>query len=284
MIQVESLHYTYPGSQKPVIRDLSFSLDKGEIVGFLGPSGAGKSTTQNILVGLLTGYEGSVQVMNRDVKNWGRDYYEYIGVSFELPNHFLKLTARENLDYFKRLYSGTTRTPDDALALFGLQDDADTRVSAFSKGMQNRLTLARAFLHKPEILFLDEPTSGLDPVNARMVKDTILEEKRNGTTVFLTTHNMLDADELCDRVAFIVDGSIVLMDAPRVLKLRHGERRIRVEFRGEQGTRQQEFPLEGIGDNIAFADILQTERIETIHSLETTLESIFLHVTGRSLS
>jgi fluoroquinolone transport system ATP-binding protein len=262
---------------------LSFAVERGEILGFLGPSGAGKSTTQKILIGLLKGYQGQVTVFGQDLASWKSDYYERIGVSFEMPNHFLKLTALENLTYFASLYSRETLKPQALLDMVGLGDDGKTPVGQYSKGMKNRLNVARALLHNPELLFMDEPTTGLDPVNARLVKDLIQAQKQAGKTVFLTTHNMSVAEELCDRVAFIVDGQITLIDAPRDLKLRYGKRTVRVEFQANSHTQQRDFALEGLGQNGDFIRTLQGENVQTIHTQEATLEDIFIQVTGRSL-
>ncbi len=217
MIEVRGLSYTYDGGSQPAVDDISFSVQEGEIFGFLGPSGAGKSTTQKILTGLLKHYQGEVTLLGRDLRQWQSDLYEKIGLSFELPYHYGKLTGLENLRFFRSLYSGTTRKPADLLALVGLGEDGDTAAGAYSKGMQMRLNFVRALLHDPELLFLDEPTAGLDPVNGRKLKDIVLGLKRAGKTVFLTTHDMSVADELCDRVAFIVDGKLAAVDAPRAL-------------------------------------------------------------------
>ena len=208
MIEAHDLTFTYPGTRKPTLTGLSFEVEKGEIFGFLGPSGAGKSTTQKILIGLLKDFDGTVSVFGRDIHSWKSDFYESVGVSFELPNHYLKLTAVENLSYFRSLYQGETEEPEKLLELVGLGGDGALRASQFSKGMKNRLNFARSLLNKPELIFLDEPTTGLDPMNTRRVKDIILGKKREGRTIFLTTHDMLAATELCDRVAFIIDGQI----------------------------------------------------------------------------
>jgi fluoroquinolone transport system ATP-binding protein len=277
------LTFTYSGAAQPAVRTLTFSITPGEIFGFLGPSGAGKSTTQKVLIGLLRGYGGRVQIFRQDLAQWGASYYERIGVSFETPNHFLKLTARENLQYFARLYSRPTRAPQELLHGVGLGEDGDTPVGKYSKGMKARLSVARALLHNPELLFLDEPTAGLDPVNARRIKDLILEQKRAGKTVFLTTHNMTVAEELCDRVAFIVEGEIRLIDAPRALKLRYGRPRVVVEWRSDEGVRSGEFALDSLADHPEFLSLLRSGSVQTIHTQEATLESVFIQVTGRSL-
>lgn len=285
MISVKNLHYTYPGGAKEALHGINFEIAEGEIFGFLGPSGAGKSTTQKILIGLLKGYQGQISVMGRELSTWGSDYYEHIGVSFELPNHYLKLTALENLNYFRSLYSGETRDPQALLDRVGLGEDANKRVSDFSKGMKVRLNVARGLLNKPKLLFLDEPTSGLDPVNARNIKDMILAIRDEGTTVFVTTHNMTVADELCDRVAFITSGDISAIDAPETLKKQYGKRSVAVEYlNGSDVVECREFALDGLGDNAEFVRLLrEATRVETIHTQESTLEKIFIEVTGQEL-
>lgn len=284
MIAVDGLTFSYPGAAEPAVRELSFSVAEGEVLGFLGPNGAGKSTTQKILIGLLDGYSGEVSVMGRPLSAWGADYYEQIGVSFERPNHFMKLTALENLNYFRALYKGATEEPLALLKMFGLEDDASRYVSQFSKGMQVRLNVARSLINKPRLLFLDEPTAGLDPVNARVVREMIGGLRERGTTVFLTTHNMAVADDVCDRVAFIVDGRIVLIDSPRELKLKHGVRSVRVEYGGNGQMQTSEFPLEKLADNAEFLEAIRRDDLQTIHTQETTLENIFIDVTGRRLA
>ncbi len=284
MIRVANLSFTYMGSQKTAVRQLDFHVAKGEIFGFLGPSGAGKSTTQKILNGLLRGFEGEATVMERPLTNWGSDYYEHIGVSFELPNHYLKLTAVENLTYYSALYQAKTRPPQELLALVGLENDGDMPVAQFSKGMKNRLSVARALLHSPELLFLDEPTAGLDPVNARRVKDIVRQQQAAGKTIFLTTHDMNVANELCDRVAFIVDGEIKLIDAPDKLRLQYGQPQVQVAFQQNGHVEQAMFELVGLAANGRFQQLLHDESIQTMHTQEATLEDIFIEVTGRELA
>lgn len=283
MIRVEDLRFTYPGNPKETLRGLTFGIEQGEVFGFLGPSGSGKSTTQKILIGLLRGFRGTVEVRGRNLREYGTDYYESIGVGFELPNHFAKLTGLENLRLFRSLYRGRTREPRELLRLVDLADEADQRVSAYSKGMKMRLNFARALLPDPEILFVDEPTVGMDPVNARRIKDLIGDLKGRGRTVFLTTHNMHDADELCDRVAFLVEGEIRLMDSPRALKVAQGRRQVVVEHRVEGRLEGARFDMDGLGDNPEFVRFLREHEIETIHSQEATLEDVFIQTTGRPL-
>jgi fluoroquinolone transport system ATP-binding protein len=284
MITVQQLQFTYTQSKQPTLKNLNFKVEPGEIFGCLGPSGAGKSTTQKILIGLLKDYQGQVNIFGKNLKDWGSDFYERIGVSFELPNHFLKLTAIENLAYFGSLYSHTPRSPQELLEMVNLSGDGKMLVSQFSKGMKNRLNVARSLVNHPELLFLDEPTSGLDPVNARRIKDLIKGEQQQGRTIFLTTHDMHVAEELCDRVAFIVDGEIKTIETPRTLKLHYGTPSVRVEYRDNSHIEQVEFPLPGLGENERFIDVLQTREVQTIHTQEATLEDIFIRVTGRRLS
>ena len=285
MIAVTDLTYTYPRGDTETLHSLSFEVAEREIFGFLGPSGAGKTTTQSILIGLLRGYGGSVRVMDRELRDWGQDYYEHLGISFELPNHYLKLTAIENLNHFRGLYSGDTVDPMEVLQWVGLEEDAQKRVSDFSKGMKVRLNVARSVIHRPRLLFLDEPTNGLDPVNARRIKDLVLDLRGRGTTVFVTTHDMGVADELCDRVAFITGGRITVIDAPAVLKKRHGQRAVRVEYLdGAADILHRDFPLDGLIENPEFVALMRSgSRIETIHTQESTLDNIFIEVTGQEL-
>ncbi|OLT78333.1 ATP-binding protein [Mycobacteroides chelonae] len=285
VIRVRELTFTYPKSSEPAIRGMDFDVAAGEIFGFLGPSGAGKSTTQKLLIGLLRGHGGKAAVWGQEPRGWGKNYYQRIGVSFELPNHYQKLTALENLQFFASLYAGPTLDPMELLDSVGLADDAHTRAGAFSKGMQMRLTFVRALINDPELLFLDEPTSGLDPVNARKVKNIVLDLKARGRTIFLTTHDMATADELCDRVAFVVDGRIVALNSPAELKLEHGRRSVRVEYRGAAGELAgQDFPLDGLADDEAFHAVLRGHHVETVHSAEASLDDVFVAVTGRRLA
>ena len=284
MISVDDLRYRYPSGDSDVLQGLSFSIDSGRVFGFLGPSGAGKSTTQRILTGVLGGWTGSVQVDGQPLRELGADYRARIGVSFEFPNLYTRLTARENLDFFKALHRDGTRPVDELLGLVGLAGDADRRVSEFSKGMRMRLNLARAFVNRPSILFLDEPTSGLDPSSARFVKDLVREAAAGGAAVFVTTHDMATAAELCDSVGFLVDGRLEGVGTPRDLMVAHGRRAVVVTHRNGDGVATSEFALDTIGADERFSRLLASGTIETIHTSEATLEDVFLAVTGRQLT
>ena len=280
MIEVKELSFTYPGAGPEAIKKISFSIREGEIFGFLGPSGSGKTTTQKILCKMLKGYQGRASIDGKELRDFDKSLYQKIGVGFELPNHYLKLSALENLQFFGGFYEHT-RDPLELLELVGLKKDANKKVSEFSKGMKMRLNFVRSFMHNPDILFLDEPTSGLDPVNSRLVKDIILDLKSAGKTIFLTTHQMYDADELCDRVAFIVGGEILAMDQPQNLKLQYSKKVVDVQVEGQEKPAQ--FPLEKLGENQEFINLIRANSIETIHSKEASLDEIFIKVTGKTL-
>ncbi len=282
MFKVEDLRFRYKNNQEDVIKGISFEIKEGEIFGFLGPSGAGKSTTQKIIIKILENYQGKIYYKGKDLKSYSNDFYEDIGVSFEMPIHFSKMTAMENINFFLKLYKNNADV-ETLMKRVGLWEDRDKLVGEFSKGMKIRLNLVRALLNNPTMLFLDEPTNGMDPSNAMILKDMIREFKASGGTVFITSHIMADIDQLCDRVAFIVNGEIKEIDSPRNLKIRYGKRSVKVEYQNNGSTTIKEFPMDKIGKNSDFLDLIQTEEIETIHSGETTLEDIFIKVTGVKL-
>lgn len=285
VIEVEELSFTYPRAAASVLEGVSFTVERGEVFGFLGPSGAGKSTTQKVLTGVLPGYQGRVRVFDAEVAVQPRAFYERIGVSFEFPNVFGKLTALENLEFFRAMYRGETEDSAELLEIVGLGDAADRRAAEFSKGMKMRLNLCRALINRPELLFLDEPTGGQDPSSSRRIRNLVRElSRRWETTVVLTTHDMHVAAELCDRVAFIVDGRLGVIDSPRALMLRSGRRMVRVELQRDEGVQARDFELDGLEGNDDFLELLGDPRLETIHTLEATLEDVFVDVTGRRLS
>ncbi|MBN2222357.1 MAG: ABC transporter ATP-binding protein, partial [Vallitaleaceae bacterium] len=219
MISVKNLYHSYTKDEVYAVNNVNFEIEKGEVFGFLGPSGAGKSTTQGVLTGLLPLQKGEVSVVGYDMRHRKREMFNKIGVSFEQSNVYNKLTAMENLAFYKKLFDVPTLDPLKLLQMVGLEEVANKKAETYSKGMKHRLTFVRSMLNNPELWFLDEPTTGLDPAISRQIIDIVKEKKAEGTTVFLTTHNMQVADELCDRIAFIIDGEIKLIDSPRNLKL-----------------------------------------------------------------
>jgi len=281
VFEIKDLKFRYPKGSEDVIKSISFDVVEGKILGLLGPSGAGKSTTQKILIKLLTDYEGEILYNGKNLKLYDKSFYEHIGVGFEMPVHFNKLTALENMKYFANLYQNKA----DYLSLLrkvNLFEAKDQEVGQFSKGMKVRLNFVRALLNNPKVLFLDEPTNGLDPRNAKIIKDMILEFKKQGGTVFITTHLMGDVEQLCDEVIFMTDGEIGEKSSPRDLKLKFGKKEVKVEFTNGMELKSATFPMENLGKNDAFLNLLDENNIETIHSGETSLEDIFILVTGGS--
>ncbi len=281
MLKVRNLKFKYPKNKEYTINGIDFEIEDGEIYGFLGPSASGKTTTQKILIKLLKDFEGDIEYYGKPLTSYRDEFYQDIGVSFEMPISFSKLTALENLEFFKRLYKRTVEV-EPLLRRLGLWEDRDKKAGEYSKGMKIRLNFIRALINNPKILFLDEPTNGLDPANARIMKDMIREFREQGGTVFLTSHIMSDVDELCDRVAFIADGKLREVDSPRNLKIKYGKRMVKVEYREEGQLVTGEFSMDEIKTQ-AFFDVLKEKDIETLHSGETTLEEIFIKVTGVAL-
>ncbi len=281
MINIQNLGFTYPGAATPVLSGLNFHIEQGEIYGLLGPSGSGKSTTQKILMGLLRGFTGTALVFDQPIENIDRSFYERIGVSFELPTLYLRLTARENLSLFAALFDRPTRDPLEILKLVDLADAADQRVENFSKGMKMRLNLCRSLLHDPELLFFDEPTTGQDPARARITHELILRLKREGKTIFLTTHNMAEADEICDRVGFLTNGNIPVSGVPGDLKRQYGRPELEVATTGQNGVHKVRFPMENLADNKGFLTTLRQGKILSLHTQEASLDDVFIKATAK---
>ena len=230
MLQVENLSHSYNKELSFAIRDINFTIQDSEIFGFLGPSGAGKSTTQNILTGLLPLQHGHILLNGKSISFRDKHYLNSIGVSFESPNVYKMLSGFDNLEFHKKMFDGATDDSMKLLRMVQLEDDARKKAGSYSKGMLQRLVFARSLINKPKILFLDEPTSGLDPTTSRVIKEIIKEKKNEGITIFLTTHNMHIAEELCDKVAFIDNGRIRVTDSPKNLKIKYGEKLIKIEY------------------------------------------------------
>lgn len=279
-IEVAGLRVRYRGAKVDAVAGLDVQVARGEVFGFLGPNGAGKSTTQRALTGQLRGFTGTVEVLGRPVRDWGRGLYQRIGVGFELPAFLPKLTGRENLAAFAALYDGPVEPVDAVLGLVGLADAADRRAAEYSKGMKMRLNLARATLHRPDVLFLDEPTSGLDPVSAEDVRSIIRAQAGAGRTVFLTTHDMVTADELCDRVAFLHAGRLAAVDTPRRLRLAHGTSTVTVEYADSGRLRRREYAAP---DDPGLLALLATGTVQTVHTQEASLAEVFIAVAGARL-
>ncbi len=282
MIEVKNLTFFY-GKDKQALHGLDFTVEDGEIFGFLGPNGSGKSTTQKILTGILKGHGGKVSLFGQDISAaYGQEFFQKIGVLFEFPYLYANLSAVDNLNYFASFYPREQRRDVGELldALEFKPDFLKKPVSSYSKGMRQRVSLARALVSNPRLLFLDEPTSGLDPSGAVLFRRIIEQERKKGTTVFVTTHNMVDADLLCDRVAFISNGNIAALDTPKNLKEKNSNHRVVIDYlyQGQRETKTiKALELEA---GIPFAH----NEIISIHSQEPTLEDMFIQYTGRGLS
>lgn len=283
MIQVKNLFHMYPNNDRYAVNDISFDIAKGEVFGFLGPSGAGKSTTQKILIGLLEHQQGEILMDGKPVNFKDRNRLNEVGVSFEIANVYKKLSGLENLEFHGRMYDVPTADPKELLEMVGLGDAIDKKAGEYSKGMLQRLVFARSMMNNPKIWFLDEPTSGLDPTTASKIKKIIKQKQSEGVTIFLTTHNMFTADELCDRVAFLNEGKIVAMDSPRNLKLQHGQKLASVEYLEDGQVVRKTLSMSEENSVDKLYEIMKQGNVDTIHSQEATLEQIFIKLTGRGL-
>jgi len=281
VIEAEDLTYRY--GKLTAVDHINFSVLKGEILGFLGPNGAGKSTTIKMLTGQLVPKEGRALILNKDMAKKREELQGKIGVCFEEKNLYEKMSAAENLKFFATLFGIRSYNPYPILKRVGLEKREKDKVDGYSKGMKQRLMMARALVNNPKVLFLDEPTDGLDPVSAEAIRKVILEERDKGVTVFLTTHEMLEADKLSDRVAFINEGKITAMDTPENLKQQFGQRLLRVRVREEGKIVEKDFPLDEkeVADDIA--SLIKDEDVVTVHTAEASLEEIFIKITGRRL-
>ncbi|MEW6081066.1 MAG: ABC transporter ATP-binding protein [Bacillota bacterium] len=284
MIRVQRLTFTYPGSKVPAVDSVDFEIERGRIFGFLGPNGAGKSTVQNIMTRLLPVQGGAVLYEGKRVEDLGKAFFNRVGVSFEHPNLYERLTGLENLRYYRGLFSGPSLEPERALEMVGLEGAGNKRAGQYSKGMKQRLVFARAIMNRPDFLFLDEPTSGMDPGTARNIKEIIMGQKDRGATVFLTTHNMFVAEELADTVAFLNEGRIVAQDSPRNLKLAHGQKAVKVEYQVDDKVKAETLFLDKDEDRARLGKLVDSGGVETMHSQEASLEQIFIRLTGRGLS
>jgi ABC-2 type transport system ATP-binding protein len=282
-ISAQNLTYRY--GDLVAVDHLNFEVAGGEIIGFLGPNGAGKSTTVKMLTGQLRPAEGKAVLLGQDMSQQGKRVQAEIGVSFETTNLYEQMSALENLNLFARLFGVKNFNAKALLEKVGLGGREKDRVETYSKGMKQRLMLARALVNNPRILFLDEPTDGLDPVSSQTIHAIIREASDQGTTVFLTTHDMVEADKLANRVAFINKGKIAALDKPAALKSQYGKRALKVEVEAAGGENAvREITLDNAETPQSVHDLFQNEHVLTVHSEEATLEDIFVEITGRGLT
>ena len=283
-VTISARDLTYRYDDLTAVDHINFEVGEGEVLGFLGPNGAGKTTTVRMLTGQLRPTEGSALVLDEDIARSAKQVQQYLGVSFETTNLYEDMSALENLELFARLFNLRNFNAMALLEKVGLSGREKDRVSNYSKGMKQRLMLARALINQPRILFLDEPTDGLDPVSSQTIHAIIREASANGTTVFLTTHDMVEADKLSHRVAFINQGKIAAIDQPSVLKQHYGKRTLKIEVRDAQGAPQtRSIPLDGSGTAKEVQAAFASGNVLTAHTEEATLEDIFIQITGRGL-
>ncbi len=281
-IVAEELTYRY--GDLTAVDHISFNVAESEIMGFLGPNGAGKTTTFKMLTGQLKPKGGQASLLDMDITRNLEKVQGEIGVCFETTNLYEQMSALENLNLFARLFGMSSFDGNALLERVDLGGRGKDRVETYSKGMKQRLMVARAILNKPKLLFLDEPTAGLDPTSSEKIRNIILEERERGATVFLTTHDMLEADKLSDRVAFMNQGKIVALDTPHQLKQQHGKRALKAKVAGDNGTLEdREINLDTPETPEAVRKLFSQEQVITIHSEEATLEDIFISLTGRGL-
>jgi ABC-type multidrug transport system ATPase subunit len=281
-IEVTDLHFSY--GEVRAVDGVSLAVAPGEILGVLGPNGAGKSTTIKMIIGQLRPASGEIRILGLPMPAKRDEIQSRLGVCFEEKNLYSAMSAEENLRFFAKLFGIRNLDTASLLERVDLAARAKDRVSGFSKGMRQRLMMARALVNQPDVLILDEPTDGLDPVSAIKVRELVLQEARRGAAVLLTTHDMHEADELSDRVAFINAGKVLVEDTPEALKLKHGTRSLTIRTRGGDGVRQEVIAMDepGAADRVTAA--MADPNLLTLHSAEATLEDVFVEYAGRGLA
>ena len=278
VIDVRSIRHNF--GEKVVLDHVNFQISKGEIFGLLGPSGAGKTTLIKILTGQLRPAAGESTILGKESVNLAGNDYRKIGIMMDNFGLYERLNCYDNLKFYTMINGIPTERIDEVLEKVGLIDARKTIVSNLSKGMRSRLLLARGILCEPEVLFLDEPTSGLDPMTTEEIHKLILEEKAKGTTIFLTTHNMAEAEKLCDNVALLNEGKIVEYGNPKETcrKYNHQKKILLHLYDGSEVILQHD--KTSIEKLVSY---LENGELETIHSTEPNLETVFIELTGRKL-
>jgi ABC-2 type transport system ATP-binding protein len=274
-IEVENLSRSFNGLR--AVDNISFSVEAGEIFGFLGHNGAGKTTTIRMLSGQLLPSSGRGSVASCDIVTEQQRLKPLIGVVSEHQNLYERMSGRENLEFAARLYGQSDGRINPALEQVALLDRASDKVQHYSNGMKQRLLIARSILHRPQIIFLDEPTRGLDPLVGREIRQLIVDMSNEGVTIFLTTHYMEEADQLCERVAFLSEGKIVALDKPSNLKTVHGQDHVNLILDDGQA-------LSIALNSEELQRLLADGKVRTLHSAEATLEEVFIQLAGRRLS
>lgn len=283
MIEAQNLVKTFGKVQ--AVKGVSFSVAPGEVFGLLGHNGAGKTTIIKMLTGQLIPTSGTARISGLSVTADPQQASPMFGIVFEEQNLYERLSANENLAFNANLYGvpNAKQRIAQVLAQVGLGDSSKRAVSTYSTGMKQRLLIARAILHQPRVLFLDEPTRGLDPASAQELRNLIKELSAQGTTVLITTHYMEDAEQLCQRLAFMSNGEVIALDTPYNLKIKYGENTITANIRDGAGERRETFRMGDPASAQQFAALLAGNQIVTAHTDEATLEEVFIKLSGRSL-
>lgn len=280
-VSVRSLSFSY--GDRLAVNDIDFDVSAGEILGLLGPNGAGKSTTIKMVIGQLRPAQGTITILGSDMPK-NRDLIQArMGVCSEEKNLYLNMTGVENLKFFAKLFGIKNPDIDVLLERVNLLDRKNERVSSYSKGMRQRLMIARALVNRPDVIVLDEPTDGLDPVSSIAIRDLIRQEADRGAAVILTTHDMHEADTLSDRVAFINDGSILTTNTPEALKLQYGQRTVKIRVQEDHKVTEKVVAIGDADSGDVIASALADPDLLTVHSSEATLEDVFVQVAGRTL-
>ena len=261
---------------------LSLDADPGQVFGFLGPNGAGKTTTIRVLTGGLCPTSGTVEVAGQAIPAKLSNVKALCGYVPDSEDHFEELSGRENLCIFASLYRLPKQRVDEVLGRLELEGAANLKVSRYSKGMRKKLLIAREIMHRPKVLFCDEPTANLDSHSTSVVRGLLRELREDGTTVFLTTHNMGEVEEICDRVAILASGKLVDCDTPSAFVMRHAERKVKVERDVEGAQMRQIFDLDDPGARGELAALIASEANLSVHSLEFRFEDVFRKLTGKS--
>lgn len=266
---------------KKVLEDVNIQIEAGEIFGLLGPSGAGKTTLINILTGQLKNSDGKCEINGIECNQLSGEQYMQMGIMMDDFGLYDRMSCFDNLKFYQMLDGRGTADIDDILNKVGLLQAKKTQAMNLSKGMKNRLAFARAILRKPKILFLDEPTSGLDPNTAEEIHNMIFEEKKRGTTIFLTTHNMHEAEKLCDNIALLNEGNIVEYGNPVEICRKYNHQKKFVLHLKNGNDIELEHGKESADEIKVY---IENDELETIHTTEPNLEQIFMELTGKGLN
>ena len=262
-------------NQKIALEEISFEVNKGEIFGFLGPSGSGKTTMIKILTGQLNVDSGQTELLGKVSEKLTPADLEQIGLVSDTSGFYEKLSLYKNLQAYAKLYGKPNSRVDEVLKQVDLYDSKNLAAEKLSTGMKQRMFLARALINKPQVLFLDEPTSGLDPTTSKKIHELLLDLKKAGTTIFLTTHDMNEATLLCDRLSLLNRGHLIEYGTPSsIIQKYNHEKKVQLTFVDETQT------------EITFEELGRTDLVQVvaIHSCEPTLEEIFIQLTGEKLN